>query len=75
MIQAVIERYHHGYSPSEKNFSAFDAPLVRVGGQTMSLNALEHKVIRPTFQDPRDSRGIGVRRTLMPPAAEPGLPK
>ena len=67
MIQAVIERYHPGYSPSKKNFSVFDAPLVRVNGQTMSLNDLEHKVIRPTFQDPRIHAALVCAALSCPP--------
>src|SRR5207302_632116 len=53
MIKAVIDRYHPGYSPSEKDFAVFKDPLVRTGGQTISLNDLENKIIRPTFKEPR----------------------
>ena len=67
MIRAVIKRYRRGYSPAEKNFLVFDAPLVRVGGQTMSLNALEHKVIRPTFEDPRIHAALVCAARSCPP--------
>lgn len=67
MIRAVTERYHHGYSPSEQNFSVFDAPLVRVDGQTMSLNDLEHKVIRPRFKDPRIHAALVCAALSCPP--------
>jgi len=67
MIRAVAERYHPGYSPSEKNFSVFAAPLVRVGGQTMSLNDLEHKVIRPRFKDPRIHAALVCAALSCPP--------
>lgn len=67
MIQAVTKRYHPGYSPSEKNFSVFDAPLVHVGGQTISLNDLEHKVIRPKFKDPRIHAALVCAALSCPP--------
>jgi len=53
VIDAVIERYRDGYRVSEKDFAVFKKSLVRVAGQTMSLNDLEHKLIRPQFKDPR----------------------
>ncbi len=53
VIRLVIARYHSGYSPSDSGFSLFVEPLVRLKGRTISLNDLENKVIRPTFNDPR----------------------
>lgn len=53
MIQAVIDRYHPGYTPAEDGYAVFKAPLVHLTTGTISLNDLENKVIRPTFKDPR----------------------
>lgn len=53
MIKAVIERYHEGYSPSEDDFVVFKKKLVRLAGKTVSLNDLEHEIIRKQFKEPR----------------------
>lgn len=53
MIRAVVERYRPGYSPAEEDFAVFKLPLVRVGGERMSLDDLEHRVVRPEFGEPR----------------------
>jgi hypothetical protein len=53
MIKAIADRYHPGYSTSEKDFAVFKEPLVRLNGRTISLNDLENKIIRPMFNDPR----------------------
>jgi hypothetical protein len=52
-LKAVAERYKPGYSVSENNFAFFKEPLVKIGDKTVSLDDLEHKIIRPTFKDPR----------------------
>jgi len=67
MILAVIDRYRPGYTPSEKNFSVFGEPLVRVGGRVVSLNDLEHKIIRPTFKDPRIHAALVCAARSCPP--------
>lgn len=53
MIQTVIGRYRKDYSVSEDRFAVFDEPLVRLNGKRFSLNDLEHRIVRPTFKDPR----------------------
>lgn len=53
MIQAVVDRYHKGYSPAENDFQVFKDKLVRLKTGKVSLNDLENKIIRPTFKDPR----------------------
>jgi len=54
VIKGVIEHWHDGYSPAEKDYQLFKEPLVNLpGGRKMSLNDLENKLIRPTFKDPR----------------------
>ncbi len=53
VLQTVIERFRAGYSVSENEFKVFDEPLVRLKGKRISLNDLEHKVIRKRFDEPR----------------------
>ena len=54
MIKAVIDRLRDDYSPAEKDFAVFKEPLVRIaGGKTISLDELEHGIIRKKFKDPR----------------------
>lgn len=53
MIHTIIERYRADYTCAEDNKKIFNEPLVRVGNKTISLNYLEHKLIRGTFQDSR----------------------
>ncbi|HLL89764.1 MAG TPA: DUF547 domain-containing protein [Tepidisphaeraceae bacterium] len=53
MVRTVADRYRPGFSPAEGDYKVFKEPLVRTGGRTISLDDLEHKVIRPTFKDPR----------------------
>ncbi len=53
MIRAVIERLQAGYRTSNDNWKVFDEPLVQMKGKTISLNALEHEIIRKQFKEPR----------------------
>src|SRR5690606_22980200 len=49
MIQTVVERLGDDYSVSNEEFKVFKEPLVRVGGKTISLDTLEHEIIRKQF--------------------------
>ena len=54
MIRAVIDRLRDDYSPAENDFAVFREPLVRMAeGKAISLNHLEHEIIRKHFRDPR----------------------
>ncbi len=53
MIAAVIERFEAEYSPSDDDFTVFDEKLVRTANGRMSLNHLEHEIIRKQFNEPR----------------------
>jgi hypothetical protein len=53
MIKTITERLTATYSCADDNKKIFNEPLVHVGNKTLSLNYLEHKLIRGTFQDPR----------------------
>jgi hypothetical protein len=55
MIQAVIDRHQSGddYSPAAGDFAVFKDKRVRLPDRKLSLNELEHDVIRKEFNDPR----------------------
>jgi hypothetical protein len=53
MVKAICDRYTPWYSVVEKKSAIFSEPLVRVSHKTMSLNDLEHGIIRAQFKDPR----------------------
>lgn len=42
----------------KKGKGPWDISFARVGGETYTLNAIEHKILRPTFKDPRIHAGI-----------------
>lgn len=53
MIRVIVHRLVDEYSVSENDYGVFDEPLVRLKTKTISLNQLEHEIIRPEFNDPR----------------------
>lgn len=53
MIKVVAERYTPGWTPAQDEFAVFDEKLVRLGGELISLNELEHQRIRRDFDEPR----------------------
>jgi hypothetical protein len=54
VILAIVERYHDGYTPAKDEFALFSEARVNIpGGRKVSLNELEHVIIRPRFKDPR----------------------
>lgn len=53
MLDIVVDRLRPGYSVAENDFAVFDEPLLRVRAQQISLNHLEHEIIRKEFQEPR----------------------
>ena len=67
MLKAVLERYRPDWTPAADDFTVFKEPLVRVSGQTMSLNDLENKIIRPTFKDPRIHAALVCAARSCPP--------
>lgn len=71
VILGVADRLREGYSVSEKDFALFKEPLVRVREKRISLDDLEHKIIRPTFKEPR----IHVARVCAAVSCPPILPR
>lgn len=53
MMKAVAARYTPWYSVTDKHFAIFTEPLVRVSHKTISLDDLEHGILRARFKDPR----------------------
>jgi hypothetical protein len=53
MIAMILKNLRPEFSTSDRFYSIFDKKEVRRNGERISLNDLEHKIIRPTFQEPR----------------------
>ena len=53
MIREVIGRYTPGWTPAAQEFKVFKDPTVKLKSRVVSLDHLEHQIIRPTFKDPR----------------------
>jgi hypothetical protein len=53
MMEAIVERYRPDYQPVEKKSAVFSEEFIHVDGKTISLNTLEHELIRKGFKDPR----------------------
>ena len=54
MIHEVVGRLRDGYSPAEKDFRVFKLPVIPLAtGENISLDHLEHEIIRKQFKDPR----------------------
>lgn len=71
MIQAVLERFHDGYSPSANKFEIFDAKIVAMRTGKVSLNHLENEIIRKQFKEP----GIHVALVCGAVSCPPLLPR
>ena len=67
MVRIVIERFHKNYSGSEDEFVVFEEPLVHLPNRVVSLNDLEHGIIRPTFKDPRIHAALVCAARSCPP--------
>lgn len=68
MIRAVVDRLRDGYSPAENDFGVFKEKLVRLaGGKLVSLNDLEHEIVRKQFKDPRTHVALVCAARSCPP--------
>jgi len=67
MLKAVLAHDIATWKPSDNDFSVFKEPHVKLMGETMSLNDLENKVIRPTFKDPRIHAALVCAAVSCPP--------
>jgi len=67
MIRAMVERFKADYSPSESLYRVFKEKIVRVNHRAITLDHLEHKIIRPTFKDPRVHAALVCAARSCPP--------
>lgn len=53
MIAAVVERLRAGWSPSQDDYAVFKAKTVMAKGEVITLDAVEHEILRKGFKEPR----------------------
>ena len=53
MIRAVIQHLNHDWTPASSGFAVFKERDIRLLHQKISLDRLEHKIIRKSFKEPR----------------------
>jgi len=69
MIELIAERYRPDLSPNDGKGKIWDEPRVRLGGErgTVSLNTLEHELIRKQINDPRAHAALVCAAVSCPP--------
>ena len=68
MIELVVDRYRPDFSSQESKGAIWDEKKVRLGdGQTISLNTLEHQLIRKEINDPRIHAALVCAAISCPP--------
>lgn len=70
MIRAVCERLRTGYQTSDDKWKVFDEPLVQLKGKQVSLNHLEHEIIRVQFDEPRIHAALVCGAESCPPLVD-----
>jgi hypothetical protein len=53
MIAAVVERLRADWSPAKDDYAVFKEKLVRARGKVLSLDHVEHEILRKKFTEPR----------------------
>ncbi|CAN5458133.1 DUF547 domain-containing protein [soil metagenome] len=53
MIELIVERYRPDLSPTDGKGAIWDEPRIGLGGKLISLNTLEHELIRKQLKEPR----------------------
>lgn len=53
MIATIVDRYEAGWTAARGDFAVFKQKLVRMKGKTISLDELEHEIVRKRFRDHR----------------------
>jgi hypothetical protein len=69
VLQAVAERFEPGYTVAEGEFALFEEPRIELGGERISLDHLEHEIIRPRFGEPRIHVALVCAARSCPPLA------
>jgi hypothetical protein len=68
VIHAVADCARDGYSVAEREFALFKEPLVHLGERKyVSLDHLEHEIIRKQFKDPRIHVALACAARSCPP--------
>lgn len=67
MIDVLVDRLVAGYSPAVDDYGVFKESLVRLQGRRVSLNELEHEIIRKEFKEPRIHVALVCGATSCPP--------
>ncbi len=67
MIKAVLDRGGVAFKPSDNDFQVFKDKLVRLKGGKISLNDLEHQIIRKQFKDARIHAALVCAAVSCPP--------
>lgn len=68
MIELVVDRYRPDFSAQESKGAIWDEAKVRLGdGRTVSLNTLEHQLIRKELADPRIHAALVCAAISCPP--------
>jgi len=56
-VDVILENYPvasiRDITDGPLSFGPWDRPVVQVAGETLTLNDIEHRIIRPTFNEPR----------------------
>jgi hypothetical protein len=67
VLREVSVRFAPGYSAAADDYRLFKEPLVRLGGRSLSLDELEHGVIRKEFHEPRIHAAVVCAARSCPP--------
>ena len=67
MLKAVIDHDIKTFKPNDADFKVFKDPLVKLKTGVVSLDELENKIIRPTFNDPRVHAALVCGAVSCPP--------
>lgn len=53
MIAAVVERLRADWSPAKDDYAVFKDKAVKIKGKVISLDEIEHEILRKRFKEPR----------------------
>jgi hypothetical protein len=67
MIKAVLDRGGEKFEPSNEDFKVFKDPVVRLMGKPVSLDTIEHEIIRKQFKDARIHAALVCAAVSCPP--------
>ncbi len=68
-IRLILDHYPVGSITDIDKGKPWDTQWIRLGGNTYSLNEIEHEIIRPQFNDPRIHFAVNCAARSCPPLA------